>query len=185
MINSDYKDYIKVKGGVALPGEPVPQCLIGLPAELLADLSWLPAEVNAEQHLEGCAWWSQEILEPVIDEMTQKAGSATFIPDLARKVVVVSYPILTLTPEEAAAKHRELNSVPESVKMAQARLALLQRDLLDDVNSKVATMPRAAQIEWEYETVVRRDNSLVIAMQSMLSMTDAQMDDLFVLANKQ
>ena len=72
--------------------------------------------------------------------------------------------------------------VTPAVSMRQARLALLQNNLLDAVNAAVGQMPQAAQIEWEYATEVRRDNALVAAMQGLLGWTDVQMDGLFTLA---
>ena len=43
-------------------------------------------------------------------------------------------------------------------------------------------MSEAAQIEWEYATEVRRDNSLTLAIAGVLGLTDAQIDELFVQA---
>lgn len=73
-------------------------------------------------------------------------------------------------------------AVPSSVSMRQARLALLQNNLLDAVNAAVVQMPVAAQIEWEYATDVERGNDLVLAMKGLLGWADLQMDDLFTLA---
>ena len=63
--------------------------------------------------------------------------------------------------------------------MRQARLQLLALNLLDAVNTVIATMPQSAQIEWEYATEVRRDNPLVLGLQASLSMTDSEMDLFF------
>ena len=75
-----------------------------------------------------------------------------------------------------------VSAIPECVSMKQARLVLLQNGLLSAVNAVILTMPEAAQIEWEFSADVHRENALVIAMQSLLGWTDAQMDDLFILA---
>ena len=66
-----------------------------------------------------------------------------------------------------------------TITMRQARLQLLAQELLDDVDLVMATMPKAAQIEWEYATEIRRDNVLVLALQTALSMTDSEMDLFF------
>lgn len=92
--------------------------------------------------------------------------------------------------EEAGADAREAEAaaaalaipVPQSVSMRQARLALLAANLLDDIEALLATMPRAAQIEWEYATDVRRDSPLIAVVKSEKGMTDAQIDALFVAA---
>ncbi|HJW23751.1 MAG TPA: hypothetical protein VJ576_02545 [Rhodocyclaceae bacterium] len=77
--------------------------------------------------------------------------------------------------------------VPSSVTMRQARLALLQRGLLDQVNSAIAAKPGpegdAARIEWDYSSTVERHRPLALAMIAELGLTEAQADDLFSLAD--
>jgi hypothetical protein len=76
--------------------------------------------------------------------------------------------------------------VPESVSMRQARLALLGAGLLDAVESAIAGLPgdagKAAKIEWEYATEIRRDNPLFAQLSAALGMSAAQLDDLFIAA---
>ena len=73
-------------------------------------------------------------------------------------------------------------TIPDVVTMRQARLALLQNDLLDAVDMAVATMTKDVQITWEYATEVRRDNQLVASIKELMLWTDEQIDELFVLA---
>ena len=73
-------------------------------------------------------------------------------------------------------------SVPLAVSMRQAKLALLQVQLLEAVNTAIAVGPANIQIEWEYATEVPRDWPTISAMQESLGLTDRQLDDLFVLA---
>jgi hypothetical protein len=77
--------------------------------------------------------------------------------------------------------------VPQSVTMRQARLALLGAGLLDDIEEAIASIPdpvqrRAAQIEWEYATIVERNSALIQQLAPTLGMTEAQMDELFATA---
>lgn len=72
--------------------------------------------------------------------------------------------------------------VPQVVTIRQAKLALLQAGLLDDVDAAVAQADRATQIEWEYATEVKRDWPTISKLQVALGMTDSQIDDLFLLA---
>ena len=74
--------------------------------------------------------------------------------------------------------------VPESVTMRQARLALLAADLLDDVDTMIQSIGRAAAITWEFATEVQRNNELVIAVLTSKGFTENQIDDLFVSADK-
>lgn len=76
--------------------------------------------------------------------------------------------------------------VPQAVTMRQARLALLQENLLNQVDSAINSLPspsrEQAQIEWEYSTEVLRNSPWVIELTPMLGLTSQQMDDLFKLA---
>lgn len=75
------------------------------------------------------------------------------------------------------------STVPVTVSMRQARLALLGAGLLAGVNSAIAAMPgaggEAARIEWEYAQEVRRDSALVASLATSLGLTAAQLDALF------
>lgn len=82
----------------------------------------------------------------------------------------------------ADAEAKRLASVPQSVTMRQAARALLDAGLLDDVEALVATLPRAYQIDWEKASVVERSNPLVEIVRQQKSMTDTQIDDLFITA---
>ena len=69
--------------------------------------------------------------------------------------------------------------VPQQVTMRQARLELLSRGLLDDVEAMIAAAGREAQIEWEYASLVERGNPVIAGVQQQQGFTDAQIDDLF------
>lgn len=72
--------------------------------------------------------------------------------------------------------------IPTEVTMRQACLAMEGAALLDDVEAIVATLPRVYQIEWQRASTVLRSNALVEMVRQQNSMTDAQIDDLFVTA---
>ena len=74
---------------------------------------------------------------------------------------------------------RARNPVPQQVTMRQARLALLNAGLLDDVEVVIAAAGREAQLEWEYAAAVDRNNPAVAIVQQQKALTDAQIDDLF------
>lgn len=83
---------------------------------------------------------------------------------------------------------RELNppDAPLSVTMRQARLALLQAGLLEQVNIAIQNLPgsqsEAARIEWEFSSTVERNRPLLQSLAVALNLTEAQLDDLFNLA---
>lgn len=74
-------------------------------------------------------------------------------------------------------------TVPHTVSMRQARLALLGAGLLTSVNDAVATMTGttgdAARIEWEYAMDVVRTSPLVVNLSASLGLTEEQLDSLF------
>jgi hypothetical protein len=78
--------------------------------------------------------------------------------------------------------------VPGSITMRQAQLALMGAGLLNTVNAAVAAMPGAqgdaARIEWNASSTVERNKPLVLAMASVLGLTAAQIDALFIAGEK-
>ena len=73
-------------------------------------------------------------------------------------------------------------TIPTIVTMVQARLALNQLNLLEPVEIAISTLPRAAQIEWEFRATVQRDSGLVQALAVGLGLTEQMLDELFTLA---
>lgn len=85
---------------------------------------------------------------------------------------------------EAEAISIESLNVPDVVTMRQARLALLQNNMLSTIDNAVANgIDEAMKIEWEYATEVRRDWPSLIALTASIGITSKQLDDLFRLAN--
>ena len=78
------------------------------------------------------------------------------------------------------------SQVPQVVFMRQARLALLEVNLLDNVEGIINTLPEPfkseAKIEWEYATDVRRDWPTLNQIAEYLELTEDYIDDLFILA---
>ena len=82
-----------------------------------------------------------------------------------------------------------ISAVPATVSMRQAKRALLAAGLLDSADMAIAgiaddTARRAAQIDWTSATDVRRDWPLVASIAQALSLTDEQIDALFVAASQ-
>jgi hypothetical protein len=78
----------------------------------------------------------------------------------------------------------DANGVPQLVTARQARLALNAAGLLDDIDAALATMPRDAQIEWQYAHEIRRDSPLIAAVASGFGLENAAIDELFTQASK-
>ena len=92
-----------------------------------------------------------------------------------------------LTDQQLAALRASVPAtVPSSITMRQARLALLGAGLLLTVDAAIAAMTGpagdAARIEWEYAATVERTNPLFGAMATQLGLDSAALDALFVTA---
>jgi hypothetical protein len=75
-------------------------------------------------------------------------------------------------------------NVPHVVTMRQARLALLEVGLLAVIETAIISgTDEAMKIEWEYATEVQRDWHSLISLATMLNITSAQLDDLFLLSS--
>jgi hypothetical protein len=76
---------------------------------------------------------------------------------------------------------------PQSVTMRQARLALLEAGLLDNVQNIIAGMQgvegAAARIEWEYSSDMVRTQPLITTMAAALKLKPAAIDALFLSAS--
>jgi hypothetical protein len=72
--------------------------------------------------------------------------------------------------------------IPSTVSMRQARIALLQSNLLDTVNAAINQGGEADKIKWEYATEVNRSDSLVQNMAIALQLSESDLDNLFILA---
>ena len=76
--------------------------------------------------------------------------------------------------------------VPQEVSMRQARLALLARSVLGQVDAAIESLPSpdrdAARIEWDYSSIVARNSPLVVMMGAALGLDDDALDRLFITA---
>ena len=78
-------------------------------------------------------------------------------------------------------------SAPQSVTPRQARLALLQAGLLDDVEAALEAIEdvdtrRVAQIEWQTAQQIERDWPLLVQVAAAAGLTPERIDELFVTA---
>ncbi|RTL52890.1 MAG: hypothetical protein EKK40_07005 [Bradyrhizobiaceae bacterium] len=69
-----------------------------------------------------------------------------------------------------------------SVTPRQARLALLQAGLLDQVNEAVTAAGAQAQVTWDYALEVRSDDPLIVSLATQLNLSSDQITNLFATA---
>lgn len=75
-------------------------------------------------------------------------------------------------------------TVPSSVSMKQARLALLEAGFLQTVKDSIAQMSEADQINWEFSVSVKRTDPLTASLATLLGLDEAGVDALFLAASK-
>ncbi len=74
--------------------------------------------------------------------------------------------------------------VPHEITAYQARIALLDAGLLDDIDAQMSSLEvaPAAKIAWEYATVWLRDSVFIAELAPALGLSGAQIDALFIAA---
>lgn len=79
---------------------------------------------------------------------------------------------ILLTEQEITDLQNSLELLPliRSIDARRLRLALHQLDLLDKVESAIATLDKSAQIDWEYATDIKEDYPLVVALATNLGL---------------
>lgn len=74
--------------------------------------------------------------------------------------------------------------VPKAISMRQARRALFSAGLLASVEAAIQALPEPpkteAIIEWEYSNEVQRYNGFVSQIAPLLSLTEQDLDNLFI-----
>ncbi len=74
--------------------------------------------------------------------------------------------------------------VPQSITQRQARIILIRAGYLATVEAAIANMPGAsgdeARITWEFATEIRRDDPLLVLISGLLSLTEEQIDQMFI-----
>lgn len=116
--------------------------------------------------------------------VTTEVGTTTDYT--TRAAYIAAYPDREVDWDALEASQNQQTSnpaVPQQVTMRQARLELLKRELLDDVEALIESAGRAAQIEWEYGATVNRNHPIISIVQQQKGMTDSQIDELFISAS--
>ncbi len=90
-----------------------------------------------------------------------------------------SWEVITELPEKP-------KRVPQSVAMSSFQLAMLEIGELDNVQPVIDALPmpdkRKAQILWDKANFVERSNPFVATLGAVMGKTEAEIDDLFILA---
>ncbi len=116
--------------------------------------------------------------KPSYDEDTQKVVEVT--AELVEGKYYQAYEVVELAQEEIEVIYQA--TVPQVISMRQARLALLQMNLLDTVDNAIANgTDEIMKIEWEYSQELKRDWDSLNTMTTALGMSSTDVDGLFML----
>lgn len=87
---------------------------------------------------------------------------------------------------EVVAFNNPPEPVPQTVNMAQARLALIEAGLFSKIDAGLRALPEpqrtTALTAWEYAPTVSRNGALVTTLAGQFGLTEKQLDDLFFAA---
>ena len=85
--------------------------------------------------------------------------------------------LVDFSEEEIAEIQASVNAAPKPIREIDARrlrLALLELGLLEKVETALSSLPKAAQIDWEYATTIREDYPLVVSLSEALGLDITQ-----------
>lgn len=126
------------------------------------------------------------IFDEVFDRVQRDLKNMPSLKELAQSVIKDRADALILSHPKMLQRleHYDEKGVPRKISVRQAKLALLNAGLLDDIEAMVAKSERAVQISWEYATEFERNNLLILTFQSQMQMSDEALDELFKTAKK-
>lgn len=102
------------------------------------------------------------------------------------KTVTLQGPYTLIATGEDHVPFKQPESVPQSVMNYKALVALDHFGLLDQVETLMSSpdTPLVARLAWERSPEFYRNSPTVMAMASALSLTDEQLDELFIFASQ-
>ena len=121
------------------------------------------------------------VAELGITEVPEPPVPEDYSPDYYFREEVAEAPYVVYTPKSPEqVRQARLARIP-SITPWQIRKALNQLGLRDAIEQAVASADQTTKDAWEFATSFVRTDPLVVAMQSVLGKTDAEVDALFML----
>lgn len=155
--------------------EDLPQFLVGLDKASLVDLSW----VDEALELKGYGYFEEVDTSITPSNLDIYDGKEILHVDMDLKVVEVSRSIRAKTEAELTADRKA--KVPKEVTKTQAMKALKEIGKWEAFKGAIASN-EDAQEEWMLTSVLVRANPFVESLAPALGLSDAQIDELFILA---
>ena len=104
-------------------------------------------------------------------------GTVPFTPEEESEWDLMEVEYAAGADDRAAERRASMACTPR-----QARLALVTAGVYESVQTAVTSVSDQARIEWEYATMIERNNPIIAEMQEALGMSDEDLDALFELA---
>lgn len=138
--------------------------------------------VSLEAAAEYDTFLVEEIPTPSYDPITQNLIATN--PDFVGGVWVQTWAVENATPAEIAQRLEQKRQLM-IVSPLQAKVELLERELLDEVEAViVASGDPVVQLAWNSATEMKRLSPLVLMIAAEMEWDDAYLDDLFAEASK-
>ena len=129
-------------------------------------------------HIDG----SYPIIDnPIEYDVTKEVMTKEEVIDDINQVVNVVYTVRAKTQEELIADFKAI--VPQTITPRQARLILLQYELLDDIEELIKTN-RAISIWWEYSLDIQRNDERLLEFATIAGIAPEQLDGMFLDGSK-
>jgi len=163
---------------LATTREALPKALVGLKQESLNDLSWTDEALG----FRGFGYWAESDETPPLADTHKYDGGETFRVDEVSKIVYVTRTSIAKTQAELDAEFKA--TVPPTITRVQAMKAMKATvsgtgTLWDDFNAVLASNVDAKD-EWDLATELTRGHLFVAQLAPALSLTELQIDELFI-----
>jgi hypothetical protein len=129
------------------------------------------------------------VINNTINELVESDPFTLFVPGYAAQFIEVADEVKAgwkLVGGEWT-EPEPVSYIPQEVTMRQARLALLDAELLANVQPAINSLPEPdktkAQIEWDYSNALQRSNPFVDVLGAALGLSSQDLDNLFIQAS--
>lgn len=124
----------------------------------------------------------QETLDGEVLRYCDEHGATVEPPTGGARVVREIVPDFTMPPQPQEIEPAK--DVPQSITRLQAKIALSQTGLLEQIQGMMAGLPSTdiQRLAWENALQFERDSAMVNGMAAAIGITQDQLDDLFIAA---
>ena len=142
---------------------------------------WYPLTQKAQETGNTLAPVTQ-LAQPTFDPATQHC-TLNSTPVLSNGEWSVDWTVTQKTPEEIAAELAQWRSFTSCTPF-QGRMALIDANLLTQVETAINAADQKTKTAWEYALEWKRNSPMISTLAAALNLSDTQVDDLFKAAQQ-